>query len=277
MAGQVAIGGVKVGGGAPLALIAGPCVLESDEINREIAGTLKEIAAKLGLGFVFKASYDKANRTSLTSPRGPGIEEGLKKLAAIKEEFGVPVISDVHWPDDARVAASVLDCLQIPAFLCRQTDLLIAAGETGRAVNIKKGQFMAPENMENAADKVEKAGASGVLLTERGTTFGYNYLTVDFNGMMRMTDLGRPIVFDATHSVQTPGAGCGVSGGDRARAPGLARAAAAVGIDALFIEVHPQPENATCDGPNSLRLSEVEEILKPVAQIHRLVGELKCR
>ena len=266
----VDIGGVLVGGGGPLALIAGPCLAESPEVLRETASHLRLVSASLGLGLIFKASYDKANRTSVDSPRGPGLEKGLAMLADVKAEFGVPVISDVHSAYEAERAAGVLDCLQIPAFLCRQTDLLIAAGRTGRPVNIKKGQFMAPEDMENAALKAEKSGAAGVLLTERGTTFGYHDLVVDFRGLAVMARTGRPVVFDATHSVQSPGGLGSTSGGDAALAPALARAAAGAGIDALFVEVHPEPSKALCDGPNSLKLSEVEEILRPIAEIHRI-------
>ncbi len=267
---QVNIGPVAVGGGMPLALIAGPCVIENEEGTLRIAERLRVSAERLGVGFVFKASFDKANRTSITSYRGPGLEEGLRILARVKAEVGVPVISDIHLPEQAAPAAEVLDCLQIPAFLCRQTDILVAAGRTGKPVNIKKGQFLAPEDMENAVRKAEESGAGGVILTERGTTFGYRYLVVDFQGMARMAALGRPVVFDATHSVQTPGGGCGVSGGDRRYAPMLARAAAAVGIDALFVEVHPEPETALCDGPNSLALDEVELVVGEVAAIHEL-------
>lgn len=270
----VTIGGMRVGGGGKLLLIAGPCVIESWEVTRETAAHLKEIAEKLDINLLFKSSYDKANRTSFGSPRGPGIEKGLETLARVKAEFGLPVISDIHSPEEAAKAATVLDCLQIPAFLCRQTDLLQAAGATGKPVNVKKGQFMAPEDMENAAKKVEAGGAAGVLLTERGTTFGYHYLVVDFQGMRKMAQKsGRPIVFDATHSVQTPGGGDGVSGGDRSHAPALARAAAAVGIDALFIETHPDPAKAICDGPNSIRLADMERILRPIVEIHRLARE----
>jgi 2-dehydro-3-deoxyphosphooctonate aldolase (KDO 8-P synthase) len=248
-------------------------VIESETLVRETAAALKKIAEKLGIGLVFKSSYDKANRTSVESFRGPGIDKGLEILDKIRRDFDVPLISDVHSPEEVAKAARVLDCLQIPAFLCRQTDLLVAAGRTGKPVNIKKGQFLAPEDMENAALKVEKSGASGVLLTERGTTFGYRYLVVDFQGMARMAELGRPVVFDATHSVQLPGAGCGVSAGDRRYAPKLARAAAAVGIDALFIEVHPDPERALCDGPNSLALADVEAVMRSILAIDRVRRE----
>jgi 2-dehydro-3-deoxyphosphooctonate aldolase (KDO 8-P synthase) len=266
---SVRIGDIPVGGGAPLALIAGPCVIETEDSVLETAAALRDIAARVGLGLVFKSSYDKANRSSVSSFRGPGIEKGLEILARVRRDQGLPVLSDVHSPEEARRAGEVLDCLQVPAFLCRQTDLLVAAGRTGKPVNVKKGQFVAPEDMAQAVDKVRSGGAGGVLLTERGTTFGYHYLAVDFQGMVRMGELGCPLVFDATHSVQRPGAGCGVSGGDRAKAFPLARAAAAVGIDALFIEVHPDPDHALCDGPNSIRLADVELLLRSVLAIDR--------
>ena len=265
----VMIGNVKVGGGAPLVLVAGPCVIESETAVLEAAAALREISARVGMPLVFKSSYDKANRTSVTSFRGPGLARGLQILDRVRRELGLGVLSDVHSPEEATRAGEVLDCLQVPAFLCRQTDLLVAAGRTGKPVNVKKGQFMAPEDMAQAVDKVRSGGSGGVLLTERGTTFGYHYLAVDFQGMARMRALGCPLVFDATHSVQQPGAGCGVSGGDRAQAFPLARAAAAVGIDALFIEVHPDPDRALCDGPNSIALADVEHFLRSVLAIDR--------
>ncbi len=265
---KVKIGPVEIGGGAPLALIAGPCVIESEELVMDVAGELAELTQRLGVPLIFKASYDKANRTSVTSFRGPGIEEGLKILEKVRREFQVPVLSDVHSVQEAAAAAQVLDVIQIPAFLCRQTDLLVAAGKTGKPVNIKKGQFLAPDDMKSAALKVESVeGHGGVTLTERGTTFGYNYLVVDFKGFAELGSLGYPVVFDATHSVQHPGAGCGVSGGDSSKVPALARAAAAVGMDALFIETHPDPQKARCDGPNSIKLSEVGRLLRSVLAI----------
>ncbi|MBI5446053.1 MAG: 3-deoxy-8-phosphooctulonate synthase [Deltaproteobacteria bacterium] len=264
---RVDVGTVPIGGGAPLALIAGPCVIEGEALAFEVADALREITGRLGLPLVFKSSYDKANRTSLSSFRGPGIERGLRILEGVRERFGVPVLSDVHSVEEVAQAGGVLDCLQIPAFLCRQTDLLVAAGRTGKPVNVKKGQFLAPEDMDQAVEKVRAGGSGGVLLTERGSTFGYRYLTVDFQGMARMGALGWPVVFDATHSVQRPGGLCGASGGDRAFAAPLARAAAAVGIDALFVEVHPRPEEALCDGPNSVALSDLEALLRPVLAI----------
>ncbi len=266
---QVRIGGIPVGGGAPLVLIAGPCVIESEALVMETARGIREVTRRLGVPWVLKSSYDKANRTSMGSFRGPGLREGLRVLARVREELGVPVLSDVHTAEEAERAAEVLDCLQIPAFLCRQTDLLVAAGRTGKPVNIKKGQFLAPEDMGPAAEKVLEAGSPGVLLTERGTTFGYRYLVVDFQGLERMKALGWPVVFDATHSVQRPGAACGASGGDRECVPPLARAAAAVGVDALFLEVHPDPDRALCDGPNSVPLAGLDRLLASVLAVDR--------
>ncbi|GAB4251778.1 3-deoxy-8-phosphooctulonate synthase [Deferrisoma sp.] len=270
MSGAVRIGPVAVGGGAPLALIAGPCVIESEDLVLRVAVGLSDLCGRLGIPLVFKSSYDKANRTSLDSFRGPGLEEGLRVLERVRAETGLPVLSDVHSADQARAAGEVLDCLQIPAFLCRQTDLLLAAGSTGKPVNVKKGQFLAPEDMEAAARKALAGGAAGVLLTERGTSFGYRYLVVDFQGLERMKRLGWPVVFDATHSVQQPGALCGRSGGDRSAVPALARAAAAVGVDALFLEVHPDPDRALCDGPNSVALGELEPLLRTVVALDRV-------
>ncbi|GAB6064164.1 3-deoxy-8-phosphooctulonate synthase [Deferrisoma palaeochoriense] len=270
MSGAVRIGPVAVGGGAPLALIAGPCVIESEDLVLRVAEGLSDLCGRLGIPLVFKSSYDKANRTSLDSFRGPGLEEGLRVLERVRAETGLPVLSDVHSADQARAAGEVLDCLQIPAFLCRQTDLLLAAGSTGKPVNVKKGQFLAPEDMEAAARKALAGGAAGVLLTERGTSFGYRYLVVDFQGLERMKRLGWPVVFDATHSVQQPGALCGRSGGDRSAVPALARAAAAVGVDALFLEVHPDPDRALCDGPNSVALGELEPLLRTVVALDRV-------
>jgi 2-dehydro-3-deoxyphosphooctonate aldolase (KDO 8-P synthase) len=265
----VKIAGVEVGGDNPLTLIAGPCVIESEELVLRTAERVQGIARRTGMNFIFKSSFDKANRTSVDNFRGPGIDEGLRILSKVRDEFGLPIISDIHTPQEALIAGDVLDCLQIPAFLCRQTDLLVAAGATGKPVNVKKGQFLAPEDMESAAKKVEAGGSGGVLFTERGTTFGYRYLVVDFQGMARMASFGRPIVFDATHSVQTPGGASGKSGGDREMVPGLSRAAAACGIDAIFIETHPDPDNALCDGPNSVALDNLEQLVTSVVAIDR--------
>ncbi len=259
---EVAIGSdIRVGAGNGLVLIAGPCVLESDALSYEVAGFLADLSRRFGLPVVFKGSFDKANRSSRMSYRGPGEERGLRILAAVKERFGLPVTTDVHEPAQADRAAGVVDLLQIPAFLCRQTDLLAAAGRTGRPVNIKKGQFMAPGEMQNAVEKVRSTGNDGVLLTERGTTFGYHDLVVDFRGLSAMRRFC-PVVFDATHSVQRPGAAGTASSGDRAFVEPLARAAVAVGVDALFLEIHPDPRRALSDGPNSLPLDAVEPLMR---------------
>lgn len=243
--------------------IAGPCVIESEELTLEIARRLKAMTDSLDLQFIFKASYDKANRTSISSYRGPGIDEGLRILQGVKDEIGVPVLSDVHDVHDVEKAAAVLDVIQIPAFLSRQTDLLVEAGKTGKTVNIKKAQFMAPDDMRYAVEKVVDSGNHDIFLTERGTAFGYNNLVVDFRSFSVMRAMGFPVIFDVTHSVQTPSKG-GQSSGDREYVPGLARAAAAYGIDGLFSEVHPDPDRALCDGPNSLRLDSVPELIRRV-------------
>jgi 2-dehydro-3-deoxyphosphooctonate aldolase (KDO 8-P synthase) len=261
-----------VGPGQPLLLIGGPCVLESEELAREVAGELKRITARLGMSFVFKASYDKANRTSLDSFRGPGLQEGLRILGRVRDEFQVPVISDIHESSQAAPAAAVLDILQIPAFLCRQTDLLLAAGRTGKPVNLKKGQFLSPWDMAQAVAKFKSTGNRGLLLTERGFALGYNNLVVDMRSLPVMRSLGCPVIYDATHSLQLPGAAGGSSGGQREFIPPLARAAVAAGIDGIFMEVHPQPERALCDGPNSIPLGQIESILQLLVQIHRLVA-----
>ncbi len=256
-----------VGSGQPLLLIGGPCALESEEIARQVATTLKDICARLGIGYVFKASYDKANRTSLSSYRGPGIKEGLIILARIREEIGVPVVSDVHDVSQVEAAAEVLDILQIPAFLCRQTDLLAAAARTGKPVNVKKGQFVSPWDMANAVGKLRGAGGSKIMLVERGASFGYNNLVVDMRSLPVMRAFGCPVIYDATHSVQLPGGDGGSSGGQREFIVPLARAAVAAGIDGLFMEIHPQPEKALCDGPNSLPLDGIEPILQQLLRI----------
>lgn len=257
----------------PLVLIAGPCVIESETMAMETAATLQTIAGKLGIPFVFKASFDKANRSSIFSKRGPGLEKGLEILDRIKNVFGVPVTSDIHEPHQAKAAGEVLDILQIPAFLCRQTDLLLAAAATGKIVNVKKGQFLAPWDMKNVIQKLEESGTEKILLTERGSTFGYNNLVVDMRALPEMRRLGYPVVFDATHSVQIPGGNGTSTGGKRAFVPYLARAAAACGIDALFLEAHPDPDQAWSDGPNMVKLDDLEEMLKPVIEIDRMIKE----
>ena len=266
---EVAIGEALFGRDDTLALIGGPCVIESEALVLEVAEGLREIARRLGLPFVFKSSFDKANRSSADSFRGPGLAAGLGILRRVRELVGVPVISDIHTPEQASPAAEALDALQIPAFLCRQTDLVQAAAATGKPVNLKKGQFLAPWEMANVVAKAEAAGGKALLLTERGTTFGYNNLVVDMRGIPTMRTLGYPVVFDATHSVQLPGGRGTASGGQREMVTTLARAAVAAGVDALFLEVHPNPEAALCDGPTMVRLDEVESLLQSCLRIRR--------
>jgi len=268
---EVAAGNVLFGGNHPLVLIAGPCAIEDEALTLRIAGFLKKLAGDLGIGLVFKASYDKANRTSVTSFRGPGIAEGLRILARVKAEFDLPVISDVHDISQVEPAAEVLDIIQIPAFLSRQTDLLVAAGNTGRVVNVKKGQFLAPWDMRNAVTKVESTGNQKLLLTERGASFGYNNLVVDMRSLVVMRETGCPVVFDATHSVQLPGGAGTASAGQRQYVGALSRAAVATGIDGLFWEVHEDPEKALCDGPNSLPLGELRGLLEEILAIDAIV------
>ena len=259
-------------GGGELFVIAGPCVVESRELALEIGSAVKEITSRLGVPYVFKASYDKANRSSIHSRRGPGMGDGLDVLAAVREELQVPVLTDVHEPGQCAAAAEGADVLQIPAFLCRQTNLLVEAATRGRAVNVKKGQFLAPWDMKNVAEKCREAGASGTILTERGTSFGYGRLVVDMNGFAHLSSTGCPVVFDATHSVQEPGGRGTASGGDRTLVPALARAAVATGdVDGLFFEVHPDPDTSPSDGPNMLRLEDFEAVLSGVLAVHRAV------
>ena len=262
--------GVPVGPGNPLVVLAGPCVAESNELCLEIAGTAKEVCDSLGLPYVFKASFDKANRTSISAFRGPGEEAGLEMLQNVKDAFNIPVVTDVHESCQCEKVAKVADILQIPAFLCRQTDLLLAAGRTGRTVNVKKGQFLAPEDMSGIVKKLESTGNERIMLTDRGTTFGYHNLVVDMRGLVTMRALGCPVVFDATHSVQLPGGNGTSSGGNREFVQPLARAACAVGIDALFLEIHPEPEKALSDGANSLRLADLKELLGVMKQLHSI-------
>ncbi len=268
---EITVGNVTFGGNRPLVLIAGPCVIESEALTLRIAEFLRSLADDLGIGLVFKASYDKANRTSISSFRGPGMEEGLAILARVKREFGLPVVSDVHDLSQVAPAAEVLDILQIPAFLSRQTDLLAAAAATGKVVNVKKGQFLAPWDMANAVKKVEESGNGQVLLTERGASFGYNNLVVDMRSLAVMRETGCPVVFDATHSVQLPGGAGTSSGGQRQYVGTLSRAAVAVGIDGLFWEVHENPDQALCDGPNSLPLVQLKGMLEDILAIDAIV------
>ena len=265
------VGPYKVGPGQPMLLLAGPCVLEGYEHSLAIGQEVKRICEKLGMPYVFKASFDKANRSSYDSFRGPGLEEGLKQLAAIKKELGVPIVSDIHETYQVEKAAEVLDVLQIPAFLCRQTDLVYAAGKTGKCVNVKKGQFLAPWDMKNVISKLEAAGNHDILLTERGSSFGYNTLVTDMRGLAIMRELGYPVVMDATHSVQIPGGKGTSSGGQSQYVPHMARAAAAVGVDALCLEVHDDPSKALSDGPNMVRLDQLEALLTDVLAIDKIV------
>jgi 2-dehydro-3-deoxyphosphooctonate aldolase (KDO 8-P synthase) len=256
-----------IGKGEPLALIAGPCVIESEDFTLKMAQQIGQVCDRLNVPFIFKSSFDKANRTSIDSFRGQDLEHGLQILEKVKKEIGVPVLTDIHESYQAKIVAEVVDILQIPAFLCRQTDLLVAAAATERAVNVKKGQFLAPWDMKNVVTKLESAGAKNILLTERGTSFGYNTLVVDFRSLPQMRELGYPVVFDATHSVQMPGGQGNKSGGQRQFVPYLAKAAAAVGIDALFMEVHENPEVALSDGPNMIPLAKLETILKQILSV----------
>ena len=269
---EVKIGQVTIGGAASLALIAGPCVIESEQMVMEIAARLKEICGRLGISLIFKASFDKANRSSLNSFRGPGLEDGLRILAKVKEKYGLPVISDVHEAAQVAPAARVLDALQIPAFLARQTDLLVAAARSGLPVNVKKGQFMAPEDMAQTAAKMSgQENFAGLTFCERGSSFGYHNLVVDMRAFPVMASFGWPVIFDGTHSVQLPAASGQCSGGDRRFIPTLTRAAVAAGVDGLFMETHPDPSQALCDGPNQWPLDQMEELLKVLTAIYQLV------
>lgn len=265
------IGHLEIKEKGPFFLVAGPCVIESEDLTLSIAHFLRETGERLGIPVIFKASYDKANRTSVDSYRGPGIDRGLEILQKVKEKAGLPLLSDVHSAEEIAKVSRVLDVIQIPAFLCRQTDLLLAAGRTGRAVNIKKGQFLAPWDMQGACAKVLSTGNHRILLTERGTSFGYNNLIVDIRSIAVMKRFGFPVVFDATHSVQLPGGLGSSSGGQREFVEHLSRAAVASGADGLFLEVHPDPNAALCDGPNSLPLDQVRPLLTLLKEIHRLV------
>jgi len=262
---------INIGTGHPLLIISGPCVIENYDITYKIAAFLKDLTDRLGVNFIFKASFDKANRTSIDAFRGPGIDAGLEMLARIKSEVGVKVLSDVHRISDIAQAAEVLDIIQVPAFLCRQTDFIIEISRTGRPLNIKKGQFLAPMDMTNVVDKVKSTGNTNILLTERGAMFGYNNLVVDFRGIGIMQQTGCPVIFDATHSVQLPGGAGNSSGGQREFAPVLAKAAVATGVDGVFMEVHPDPDNALCDGPNSLRLDSLEALFTQLVRIREIV------
>jgi 2-dehydro-3-deoxyphosphooctonate aldolase (KDO 8-P synthase) len=267
----IRIGNVDVGGNHPFVLIAGPCVIESPQLVYSTAAAIKKITQKHRIPFIFKASYDKANRTSIDSFRGPGIEAGLQILSDIKQKLGIPVLSDIHDIHEIKAASSVLDVLQIPAFLCRQTDLLVAAAKSGRCVNVKKGQFLAPWDMGQVVKKLEHAGCRKILLTERGTTFGYNNLVTDFRSLPTMQSFGYPVVMDASHSVQQPGGLGKASGGKSEFIPLLARCAVAAGCDAVFMEVHPNPSKALSDGPNMVALKNLEKLLVSLKAIDHIV------
>ncbi|QFT91646.1 2-dehydro-3-deoxyphosphooctonate aldolase [Roseovarius sp. THAF9] len=272
----VEIADLRVGNNAPLTLIAGPCQLESADHAQMIAGAMQEACQAAGAQYVFKASFDKANRTSLSGKRGMGIDDGLKALQSVKDTLGVPVLTDIHLPEQCAPVAEVVDILQIPAFLCRQTDLLLAAGKTGAAINVKKGQFLAPWDMPNVISKVESTGNTRILLTERGTSFGYNTLVADMRALPQMAVTGYPVVMDATHSVQQPGGQGGSSGGQREFAPVMARAAVSLGIAAVFIETHEAPDTAPSDGPNMIPLDQMPALLHSLMQFDRLAKEYPC-
>jgi 2-dehydro-3-deoxyphosphooctonate aldolase (KDO 8-P synthase) len=268
---KVKVGDIKIGAGKPLAVIAGPCVIESRESALKHASLLKDAAERVGVPYIFKSSYDKANRSSVDSYRGPGLEKGLEILAEVKEKVGVPVLTDVHEIDQVGAAKEVVDVLQIPAFLCRQTDFVLAVARSGKVVNVKKGQFLAPWDMGNVVEKILSTGNDQILLTERGVSFGYNNLVSDMRSLLVLRELGYPVVFDATHSLQLPGGLGKASGGERKYIGPLARAGVAVGVDALFMEVHEDPDHALSDGPNSLPLKEFEALLRVVKQLDEAV------
>ncbi len=260
-------------GGNNLTIFAGPCAIESKDVVFKTAEKLKTVCKDLGINYIFKASYDKANRSSIKSFRGPGLEKGLEILAEVKKEFDLPIVTDIHKEEEAKAAAEVADVLQIPAFLCRQTDLLVAAAKTGKIVNIKKGQFLAPSQMKSIAQKVIDSGNDKILITERGTTFGYNNLVSDMRGIKIIQDMGYPVVFDATHSVQLPGGAGDSSGGERDFAPLLAKSAVAAGAKCLFFEVHPEPDKALCDGANMIPLNEAYDLFKLLNEIFKIVNK----
>ncbi|MFA4828102.1 MAG: 3-deoxy-8-phosphooctulonate synthase [Thermodesulfovibrionales bacterium] len=272
---EISIAGAKIGGNNPPLIMAGPCVIENEDITFNTARKLKELCSAAGLSFVFKSSYDKANRTSIKSFRGPGMEKGLRVLADIKSKLDIPVITDVHSIEEIKPVSEVLDAIQIPAFLCRQTNLILAAAKTGKPVNIKKGQFLAPWDIKNIIDKFTSTGNHNLSITERGTSFGYNNLVVDFRGFSIMRSFGYPVIFDVTHSLQLPGGQGTSSGGQREFAEPFARAAVAVGVDGLFMEVHPEPSKALCDGPNMIKLDDVQDLLNIIKGIHSLVSGQK--
>ena len=272
MSKAVSVGKIKIGGGNPIVLIGGPCVIESESSALRHAEKIKAVTERLDIPYIYKSSYDKANRTSLRSYRGPGLKKGIKILEKVKRKTGLPILSDVHCREELKIAAGVLDAIQIPAFLSRQTDFIIAVAKTKKAVNIKKGQFMAPWDVRNVVEKVESAGNRSIIITERGVSFGYNNLVSDMRALAILAELGYPVVFDATHSTQLPGGLGKASGGDRRFVPILARAAVAAGCDGLFLEIHEKPESALCDGPNSIPLKDLEDLLIMVKEIHSVVN-----
>src|SRR4030042_2833684 len=268
---EVKVGEIRIGRGQPLVLIAGPCVIESEEMTFRTAESLGEMSVELGMPLIFKSSFDKGNRSSLSSFRGPGIKKGLKVLGDVKKRFSLPITSDVHAVDQVEPAAEILDLLQIPALLCRQTDLISAASRTGKPVNVKKGQLLPPGEVKNITEKFVSTGNRNLLITERGSSFGYHNLVVDVRGFPIIRSLGTPVIFDVTHSLQLPGGEGSHSGGQREFAAPLMRAAVGAGVDGLFMEVHPEPDRALCDGPNMIALSELKELLKQAKAIHELV------
>ena len=270
MSSSITVGDLTIGNGLPLVLIAGPCAMESQNHALDMAGALMEMTGKLGMGLIYKTSFDKANRTSATSPRGMGLDKALPVFEAVKKQIGCPVLTDVHDAGQCAEAATVVDVLQIPAFLCRQTDLLLAAGETGAAINVKKGQFLAPWDMQNVVDKIKSTGNQRVMVCERGASFGYNTLVSDMRALPVLAKTGCPVVFDATHSVQQPGGQGTTSGGQREFAPVLARAAVAVGVAAVFMETHEDPDKAPSDGPNMINLTDMPAVLEMLAAFDRL-------
>jgi 2-dehydro-3-deoxyphosphooctonate aldolase (KDO 8-P synthase) len=267
---EIKIGSLTVGGGNPIVVIAGPCVIESEKHALKTAEQLKRIFADAQIPFIYKSSYDKANRSSIKSFRGPGLKEGLRILHKVKEELDVPILSDIHKEEEVDPAAQVLDILQIPAFLCRQTDLVVKAAKTGKPVNVKKGQFLAPWDMKNVVDKIKEAGNENIMLTERGFMFGYNNMVVDMRSLVLMREFGYPVVFDCTHSLQLPGGQGTTSGGQRELVPYLTRGAVAVGCDMLFMEAHPDPDNAPSDGPNMLKFDTLPALLKQIKDLDQL-------
>ena len=270
---RVTVGKIEIGRGLPLVLIAGPCVIEDEDATIENARRLKELTQRIGIPFIFKSSYDKANRSSISSFRGPGLAQGMKTLSRIKARLGIPVLSDVHSLAEIEDAARILDVIQIPAFLSRQTDLIVEAAKTQKPVNLKKGQFLSPQDMKNVIEKVASVGNHNIILTERGTSFGYNNLVSDMRSLPIMRGFGYPVIYDATHSVQLPGGRGSSSGGQRQFVKGLARAAVAMGCDGLFLEVHTNPDQALCDGSNMLSFAGLENFLKRIKSIHEMVGE----